>query len=73
MPYAGNIKDAVARVRDLASAGIDLVWVAEAYGFDAVSVLGYLAAQTETVELGSGILPIYTLSLIHISEPTRPY
>ena len=60
LPYAGNIKDAVARVRDLASAGIDLVWVAEAYGFDAVSVLGYLAAQTETLELGSGILPIYT-------------
>jgi F420-dependent oxidoreductase-like protein len=60
LPYAGNIKDAVARVRDLAAAGIDLVWVAEAYGFDAVSVLGYLAAQTETVELGSGILPIYT-------------
>ena len=40
--------------------GIDLIWVAEAYGFDAVSVLGYLAGQTETVELGAGILPIYT-------------
>jgi F420-dependent oxidoreductase-like protein len=33
--------------------------VAEAYSFDAVSQLGYLAAKTNTVELASGVLPIY--------------
>ena len=60
LPYAGNIKQAMRQVHDLESAGLDLVWIAEAYGFDAVSLLGYLAAQTETVELGAGILPIYT-------------
>src|SRR6478609_2023932 len=60
LPYAGNIKQAMQQVHDLESAGLDLVWIAEAYGFDAVSLLGYLAAQTETVELGAGILPIYT-------------
>ena len=60
LPYAGNVKQAMRQIRDLESAGLDLVWVAEAYGFDAVSLLGYLAAVTETVELGSGILPIYT-------------
>jgi len=38
--------------------GIDMVWVAEAYGFDAVSMLGYLAAKTERIELASGILPL---------------
>src|SRR5688500_15363094 len=44
----------------LEKAGLDVVWVAEAYSFDAVSLMGYLAAKTERVEIGSGILPIYT-------------
>jgi F420-dependent oxidoreductase-like protein len=37
-----------------------LVWVAEAYGFDSPSLMGYLAALTEKVEIGAAILPIYT-------------
>jgi F420-dependent oxidoreductase-like protein len=41
-------------------AGLDLVWVAEAYGFDSPSLMGYLAALTERVEIGAAILPIYT-------------
>jgi F420-dependent oxidoreductase-like protein len=40
--------------------GLDLVWVAEAYGFDAVSLMGFLAAKTERVQIASGILPLYT-------------
>ncbi|MDX8150398.1 LLM class F420-dependent oxidoreductase [Patulibacter brassicae] len=38
--------------------GFDAVWVAEAYGSDAVSVLGHLAATTSRVKLGSAILQI---------------
>ncbi len=34
----------------LEKAGIDCVWVAEAYSFDAISMMGYLAASTERVE-----------------------
>ncbi len=41
-------------------AGLDLVWVAEAYGIDSPSQMGYLAALTERVEIGSAILPIFT-------------
>ena len=37
-----------------------MIWIPEAYGFDAVSLLGYLAAETETVGLGSGILNTYS-------------
>ncbi len=37
---------------------MDSVWVAEAWGQDAVSVLGYLAARTERVALGSGLMQI---------------
>jgi F420-dependent oxidoreductase-like protein len=51
---------AAAHVADLERAGLDLVWVAEPYGFDAPTMLGYLAAVTSTVQLGAGILPIYS-------------
>jgi F420-dependent oxidoreductase-like protein len=38
--------------------GLDSVWVSEAWGQDAVSVLGHLSAVTERVALGSGLLQI---------------
>ena len=60
MGYAGGIKESVEQIVALEQAGLDMVWVAEAYGVDAVSVMGYLAARTERVEIASGILPIYT-------------
>ncbi len=58
--YSGDPRMAAAEARDLERAGIDVGWVAELYSFDAVSILGYLAAQTETMELGSAIFPIYS-------------
>ena len=60
MPYAGGFEQSISQVIDLEKAGLDIVWVAEAYGFDAVSVMGYLAARTERLQIGSGILPIYS-------------
>ena len=58
--YAGGFKEVVAEVAELEKAGLDVVFVPEAYSFDAVSALGYLAAATERVELASGILQLYT-------------
>ena len=58
--YAGGFKEVAAEVADLERAGLDIVFVPEAYSFDAVSGLGYLAACTERVELASGILQLYT-------------
>lgn len=58
--YARDPIGQLAKVTEYEKAGIDLVWVAEAYGLDAVSVMGYVAAITERVEIASGILPIYT-------------
>lgn len=58
--YAGGFKEVAAEVADLEHAGLDIVFVPEAYSFDAVSALGYLAASTERVELASGILQLYT-------------
>lgn len=47
-------------VVELERVGLDLVWVGEPYGFDAPTLLGYLAGQTTSVEVGAGILPIYS-------------
>jgi F420-dependent oxidoreductase-like protein len=58
--YAGGFKEVVAEVADLEKAGLDVVFVPEAYSFDAISALGYLAAATERVELASGVLQLYT-------------
>ena len=38
--------------------GLDSVWISEAWGQDAVSVLGLLAGKTERVALGSGLMQI---------------
>ena len=60
LPYGDDpIRNADA-VTDMERAGLDVVWAAEAYSFDAVSLLGYLAARTERLEIGSAILPIYS-------------
>ncbi|WP_017934623.1 LLM class F420-dependent oxidoreductase [Nocardioides sp. Iso805N] len=60
LAYSGNPREAADQVVGLEKAGLDQLWVAEAYGFDAVSLLGYLAAKTERVELGAGILNIFS-------------
>jgi F420-dependent oxidoreductase-like protein len=60
LSYSGGFKQAAREVAEMEKAGLDLVWVAEAYGFDSPSLMGYLAALTDRVEIGAAILPIYT-------------
>ena len=58
--YAGDTKAAADQVAAYEKAGMDVVWVAEAYGFDSPTLMGYLAAKTERVQIGSAILNIYS-------------
>src|SRR5919107_4501257 len=58
--YAGGFREVADEVAELERAGVDLVAVPEAYSFDAVSQLGFLAARTSTITLASGILQLYT-------------
>jgi F420-dependent oxidoreductase-like protein len=51
-------EEAVEIVRAAERAGFDSVWSAESYGSDAVSMLAYLAAKTETIQLGAAILQV---------------
>lgn len=58
--YAGDFRETIENLRDFENAGVRRVTVPEAYSFDAVSQLGYIAAKTETMELQTGILPMYS-------------
>jgi F420-dependent oxidoreductase-like protein len=60
LDYSGGFKASADRVVEYEKAGLDIAWVAEAYGFDAPSFMGYLAHATERVHIAAGILPIYT-------------
>ena len=50
--------DALEAVRHAEGLGFDSVWVAESYGSDVVSVLAWLAPQTETIKLGGAIMQV---------------
>jgi F420-dependent oxidoreductase-like protein len=57
-PPGTNPADLFPLVEEAERLGFDSVWVAEAWGTDAVSVLGWLAARTERIKLGSAIMQI---------------
>src|SRR3954447_12532556 len=48
-------QDQLAIVQEAERLGYDSVWTAEAYGSDAATILAWLAGQTTTIKLGSGI------------------
>lgn len=48
--------------------GLDACWVAEAWGSDAPSVLGFLAARTDRIQLGSGIIQLGTRTPVAIAQ-----
>jgi F420-dependent oxidoreductase-like protein len=48
----------LAAAREAERLGYDSVWVAEAYGSDAATVLAWLAAQTSAISLGSAVFQI---------------
>ena len=54
--------------REAEKLGLDICWVAEAWGADAPSLLGYLAARTETMLLGSAIIQVGTRSPVTIAQ-----
>ena len=58
--YADGFAETVGELTDLERAGLQIVFVPEVYSYDAVSQLGYIAARTTTLELASGIFPLYS-------------
>ncbi|MEW2397174.1 LLM class F420-dependent oxidoreductase [Streptomyces sp. NPDC046862] len=62
MSYSGGFAEAARRLGDFEAAGVDSTLLPEAYTFDSVSQLGYLAARTERMRLASSILNVYSRS-----------
>ena len=60
LSYAGGFAETVTELADYEKAGLDIVFVPEAYSFDAVSQLGFLAAKTERMQIASGIFQLYS-------------
>ena len=60
MSYAQGYVGATNEIVEMEKAGLDVAWVPEAYSFDAVSAMGYIAAKTEKITIASGILNIYS-------------
>ena len=57
--YSGpQMKLPVEKVQMAERLGYDSVWTAEAYGSDAVTPLAYLAAVTDRIRLGTGIMQL---------------
>ena len=66
--YSGDFHADVSRIQELEKAGLDLVWVPEAYTFDAISQVGFLAAKTERVEIGTGIINVFSRTATAIAQ-----
>jgi len=66
--YSGDFHADVQRVQDLEQAGLDLVWVPEAYTFDAISQVGFLAAKTSTINIGTGIINTFSRTASAVAQ-----
>ncbi|MBV8790078.1 MAG: LLM class flavin-dependent oxidoreductase [Mycobacterium sp.] len=65
---ADKVADITTFVVEAERLGLDVCWVAEAWGSDAPSALGYLAARTSRVLLGSGVLQVGTRSPVMVAQ-----
>jgi F420-dependent oxidoreductase-like protein len=64
----GGSRETVEFVCEAEKLGLDVCWVAEAWGADAVSVLGHLAAHTDRLLLGSGVLQLGTRTPVAVAQ-----
>ena len=58
--YGDGFLKRAGQIVKLEEVGLDVVWMAEVYGSDAATRLGFLAARTHRIELGAAIFPIYS-------------
>ena len=62
LPYEGSLAfpEAVELAQRAEALGFESVWMPEAYGTDAISILGALAARTQRIRLGTGIVNVFS-------------
>ncbi|MGH8862742.1 MAG: LLM class flavin-dependent oxidoreductase [Jatrophihabitantaceae bacterium] len=65
--FGSGWRETVDFVLEAERLGLDVCWVAEAWGADAPSPLGYLAARTDRMLLGSGVIQVSTRSPVAVA------
>lgn len=65
---SGDVQEMADFVVEAERLGLDMCWVAEAWGADAPSALGYLAARTEKMLLGSGVMQVGVRSPVAVAQ-----
>ena len=68
LSYAVEPLEQVPTIVEMERAGLDAVWVAETWGYDAASLMGYLAAVTSRIEIGAGVFSVYSRSPALIAQ-----
>jgi F420-dependent oxidoreductase-like protein len=70
IPYTDRVPREMTRsyVQAADGLGYDTVWIAEAYGWDAFTVLTDLACHTERIKLGTGIVNVFSRSPALIAQ-----
>ena len=70
VPYTDHIprEMVVAYVQEADRLGYDKVWVAEAYGWDAFTILAMLACSTQRIGLATGIVNVFSRSPTLIAQ-----
>ena len=58
----GNWESAATFAREADRLGAESVWTGESWGYDAITPLAYLAARTDNIALGTGIIQLGTRS-----------
>jgi Luciferase-like monooxygenase len=69
----GDPQEDVRRIADMERAGLDFVSVGEAWGFDAVTRLAYIAAKTERIQLATNIINVFSRSPSTIAATARAW
>jgi F420-dependent oxidoreductase-like protein len=65
---SGEVGEVIDFAVEAEKLGLDVCWVAEAWGADAPSALGFIAARTERMLLGSGVLQVGTRSPVAVAQ-----
>lgn len=68
MNHSGDFHADVRRVQELEKAGLDVVWIPEAYSFDAISRVGFVAAKTDRVQIGTGIINVFSRTATAVGQ-----
>ena len=54
-----SIDEVIQLGKDMEQAGLDHVWLANIFSYDAISTLGLIARETSTIRVGTAVTPTY--------------